>query len=532
MGCLSGLRTITLSIATAIVVWCGPAHAESVLRVAMTAGDVPDWAGLPDQGSEGYRFVGYSLYEPLVNWDLSKSDVEASLTPDLATKWYVDPNDHRRWIFELRQGVKFHDGCVWNADSAVWNINRLLDQKSPAYNAVQTVRARSYTSNIEKAEKIDDYTFDLRTKEVESMLPYELTRVLMISQCAMEKAGNDWKAFAKAPAGTGPYKFDKVVPHERLDLVKNADYWNAERVPKHDRLVLLPMPEASTRTAALLSGQVDFIEAPAPDTIDRLKAAGMNVFTNFYPHTWDYLLNFQHGPFKDMRVRQAAEFAINRDDIVALVNGTAIPAYGIFMPSSKYYGHPFEYNFDPEKATALLKEANCYPCAITIAISTSGSGQMQPLPMNELVKSQLDAVGFKVNFEVMDWDTLVNVARDGWQKHANYDGVNESLGSTDPQTGFLKSFLTATRAPGGQNWGWYTNPEFDRLGKELMSTFDPDQQVVLAQQAHELIVKDAGRLFIVDDLNPRALSPRLKGFVQAQSWFQDLTPIVVTAKAQ
>src|SRR5665213_3120685 len=235
---LSYLRNIVVPLAVATVALAGPVRAESVLRVAMTAGDVPDWAGLPDQGSEGYRFVGYSLYEPLVNWDLSRSDVEATLTPDLATKWQIDPNDDKRWIFGLRRDVKFTDGCAWNADNAVWNINRLLDQKAPAYNAVQAVRARSYTSNIDKAEKIDDYAIAIRTKETESLLPYELTRVLMVSQCAMEKAGNDWSAFARHPAGTRPYKFDKVVPHERLELVKNADYWNEKRIPKHDRLVL------------------------------------------------------------------------------------------------------------------------------------------------------------------------------------------------------------------------------------------------------------------------------------------------------
>src|ERR1700730_6731565 len=86
------------------------AHAESVLRVAMTAGDIPDWTGQPDQGFEGLRFVGWSLYDALINWDLSRGDREAVLRPGLATKWYVDPADSKKWIFELRQGVKFHDG--------------------------------------------------------------------------------------------------------------------------------------------------------------------------------------------------------------------------------------------------------------------------------------------------------------------------------------------------------------------------------------------------------------------------------------
>ena len=108
-----------------------PARAESVLRVAMTAGDIPDWTGQPDQGFEGYRFVGWSLYDALINWDLSRSDREAGLTPGLATKWTIDPADNKRWIIELRKGVKFHDGCDLNADLVVWNIQR-LDRRQDA----------------------------------------------------------------------------------------------------------------------------------------------------------------------------------------------------------------------------------------------------------------------------------------------------------------------------------------------------------------------------------------------------------------
>src|SRR5262249_55892505 len=87
------------------------ANAESVVRVGMTAGDIPDWTGQPDQGFEGFRFVGWTLHDSFINWDLSRSDVEAPLRPGLATKWTIDPSDPKRWIFELRKGVKFHDGC-------------------------------------------------------------------------------------------------------------------------------------------------------------------------------------------------------------------------------------------------------------------------------------------------------------------------------------------------------------------------------------------------------------------------------------
>ena len=150
------------------------------------------------------------------------------------------------------------------------------------------------------------------------------------------------------------------------------------------------MPEASTRTAALLTGQVNWIEAPSPDAIERLKSAGMKIVTRVYPHHWSYQLNFVKGPFTDKRVRQAANYALNREDMKDLLNGLMLEQYATVPPSTAYYGHPQLYKYDPDKAKALLKEAGCLPCKVTFGISTSGSGQMQPLPMNELVKSQLE----------------------------------------------------------------------------------------------------------------------------------------------
>ncbi|MBV8826632.1 MAG: ABC transporter substrate-binding protein [Hyphomicrobiales bacterium] len=504
-----------------------PAKAETVLRVAMTAGDIPDWTGQPDQGFEGYRFVGWSLYDALINWDLSRSDVEAGLTPGLAVKWGIDPANNKRWVFELRKDVKFHDDCKLDADLVVWNIQRLIDDKTPGFNPVQYSRHRSRSINVERAEKIDDGKVAIYTKTPDSFLPYNVSVWYMISKCAMEKANFDNALYAKAPAGTGPYKFDKVVPRERLELTKNADYWNPKRVPKHDRLVLIPMPEATTRAAALLAGQVDFIEAPSPDTIPRLKSSGMRVITLPYPHNWHYQLNFVEPPFNDVRVRRAANHALNRAEMVEMLGGIAQEGYATYPPNAKLYGNPVKYEYDPAKATALLKEAGCHPCAITFAISTSGSGQMQPLPMNELVKAQLEAVGFKVKLDVMDWNTLLDVSFKGREKYPQYNGINISRATQDPPNGLLRFVMKQQWSPNGGNWGWYENQEIEDIVAEAMRTFDDEIRDILMTKVHEIASREAIMLFVTHDLNPRALSPRVHGFVQAQSWFQDLTPITI-----
>ena len=504
-----------------------PAQAGGTLIVGMTAGDIPVTTGNPDQGFEGYRFVGYNLYDSLVLWDLSKADKASEIKPGLATSWEIDPNDHKRWIVHLREGVKWHDGCPFTADDVVWNFQYRTDQKASFFLAQQFAYSRSFLSNVKSVSKIDDHTVIFENNFVESLFPYSLSYIMMISRCRAQELNYDWTQYALHPSGTGPYRFDRFVPHQRLEFVPNRDYWDKNRIPKQDRLVLIPMPEASTRTAALLSGQVNWIEAPSPDAIIRLKSEGMKIITNVYPHDWPYMLNFTRGPFKDLRVRQAANFAINRQDVVDLLGGTAIPEQDVVPPTLPYYGNPPNWGHDPAKARALLKEAGCLPCKVTFGISTSGSGQMQPLPMNELVKSQLEEAGFEVELKTMDWNALLDLYRGGVDKNPNYDGINFSRGLLDPVNAIIKLVGKAYWAPAGSNWGHYENPDADALINAIFNEFDEEKRLALLTKLHELEGRDAVMIFVVHDLNPRAISPKVKGFVQAQSWFQDLTTATV-----
>ena len=224
------------------------AHAGGTLTVAMTAGDVPVTTGNPDQGFEGYRFVGYNLYDGLLLWDLSKSDKPSEIRPGLATSYEADPSN-KRWIVHLRHGVKWHDGCEFHADDVVWNFQMRMDQKAPYFSTQQFTYTRAFLTNVKSVTKIDDYTVAFENNFVESLFPYTLSYVLMISPCRAKEVNYDWAQYALHPSGTGPYKFDRFVAHQRLEMVPNTEYWDRARIPKQDRLVLIPMPEASTRTA-------------------------------------------------------------------------------------------------------------------------------------------------------------------------------------------------------------------------------------------------------------------------------------------
>jgi len=226
-------------------------------------------------------------------------------------------------------------------------------------------------------------------------------------------------------------------------------------------------------------------------------------------------------------VRQAANYALNREDMKDLLNGLMLEQYATVPPSTPYYGNPLLYKYDQEKARALLTEAGCLPCKVTFAISTSGSGQMQPLPMNELVKSQLDAAGFEVTLNSMDWNALLQVGRGGVDASPDIHGINISRASQDPFNALIRHVWTGAWAPKGANWGHFGNEAVDKLVASILGEFDTAKRLALLTRLHEVMNEEAALIFVAHDLNPRALSPKVKGFVQAQSWFQDLTPVSV-----
>jgi ABC-type transport system substrate-binding protein len=505
--------------------------AQKVLRVAMTAGDIPLTTGQASQGSEGIRFMGITAYDALVNWDLSRSDVAATIRPGLATSWQVDPNKTTRWTFVLRQGVTFHDGSDFTANSVVWNLDKLIDRQSPQYDQGQSTQAATWTGVIARYQAVDKFTVAIETKIPDANLPYEMSSIFMSSPARWEEMGKDWSKVASNPSGTGPWKVTKVVPRERVEFVRNAAYWDPLRVPKCDGLVILPIPDAVTRISALLTGQVDWVEAPAPDTIGQLKQAGMQIVLNKYPHIWPYLYScLPDSPFRDVRVRKAMNLAVDREGLCSLLGGTALPAKGIVPPGHPWFGPPtFDIRYDPDAARALLAEAGYgpkNPCAVTFLISTAGSGQMQPLPMNEAIKESLEDVGFAVTLNSMDWESLRARRRAGAAAAENKGAhaLNNSLGAADP-TAIIQDSWSKMVPPAGTDWGWFKDDEADALAEQAAVEFDPAKQTAILARLHARIVDQAIWCFVVHDLNPRALSPRLKGFVQAQSWLQDLTPV-------
>jgi peptide/nickel transport system substrate-binding protein len=294
------------------------------------------------------------------------------------------------------------------------------------------------------------------------------------------------------------------------------------------------MPEALTRTNALLAGQVDLIETPAPDAVPQLKSAGMRIVDNITPHVWNYHLSVLPGsPWTDIRLRKALNLAIDRDAVVGLMNGLAKPAKGQVDPSSPWFGKPtFEPKYDLAAAKKLVEEAGYSrdkPLKTTFIIAQGGTGQMLSLPMNEFLQQSFKEIGIDIDFKVVELETLYTHWRKGAadEMNAGITANNIAYVTSDPLYAIVRFFHSGQIAPVGVNWGGYKNPKVDGLIDEAKQTFDAAKQDELLAQAHSLIVDDAVLVWVVHDTNPHALSPRVKKFVQAQHWFQDLTTIGV-----
>jgi ABC-type transport system substrate-binding protein len=522
---------------------------EKVLRIGMTAADIPRTHGQPDQGFEGNRFTGIPMYDALTHWDLSKADAASVLIPGLATEWSVDAADKTKWVFKLRPGVKFHDGSPFTADAVVWNVEKVLKKDAPHFDPSQVGVTVSRMPTLKGARKIDDLTVELTTTEPDSFLPINLSNLFMASPAhwaaklaavpasvtdPAERGKQAWTAFAAQPSGTGPFKGVSLVPRERFEMVANKEYWDPARRPKIDKVVLLPLPEANARTAALLGGQVDWIENPAPDAVPQIKQRGFTMYQNAQPHVWPWQFSFVEGsPWTDKRVRHAANLCVNRTELKELLGGLMEEPKGTVPPGHPWWGNPkFDIKYDPAAAKKLMQEAGYSaqkPVKVKVLTSASGSGQMQPLPMNEFLQQALKECFFDVALEVGEWNAVFTNWREG-AKHPNARGANATnvtFAAMDPFFAMVRFVSTKTFPPVSNNWGYFGNEEIDKLVTDARTAFEGKERDAALAKLHARIVEEAPFLWVAHDVGPRAMTAKVKGVVQPKSWFIDIAPMTL-----
>ncbi len=489
------------------------------LIIGMTAAQIPglDAGTYENQGWEGERFVAFQLYDGLTRMTLDK-DATPTIEPALAESYKSTP-DAKTWTFKLRPGVKFQDGSPWNADAAVFGLDRLLNKKSPQYDEDSAASLGLYTGTIASYRKLDDMTLQIKTKESYALLPQDLPFIAFPSKVAVEKEG---KKFASHPVGTGPFKFVSETPGESMTMERNEDYWRG--APKLDKVILRPMPDANARLSALISGEVNWIEFPQPNTLNVLKKKGFTIHENPYSHIWAWVIDTTKKPGNDPRVRQALNYAIDRDALAkGVLHGTGVAATQYIPASdSAYSPDNAKYSYDPAKAKRLLAEAG-YPNGLTmeVAYPTSGSGNMIPGPMNEALQSDLAKVGVKVKLRSIEWDRMVS---DFVAKKISYDAPAETMTyGFQPPSAWALTF--GSNQP--SNIQSFKSPEFDALAKQLYTELSQSERDETFRKMNAVLIKQSPWMVVVSDNNPRATAPSVKGFVQPKAQWVDLTKVSV-----
>ncbi|MGF1576075.1 MAG: ABC transporter substrate-binding protein [Cyanophyceae cyanobacterium] len=498
------------------------------LTIGMSAGNIPYPNTPPNEGYEGYRFVANNIYDALTAFDLDQGEEVPAVIPGLAERWEL-ADDQVTWTFYLREGVTFHDGTPFNAEAVEFQFNRVSNEDFEYFDPNLYGGYRTYTQEIASYRVIDEYTFEITTVRPFSFFPEDMAHIKFPSPTAVMEYGNE--EYINHASGTGPFKVVNYVDGEVLELEANEDYWGGR--PKLDTLVLRPFAEPASRLAALLSGDIDWAEVPPPDALSQLYDQDFNVLLHPYPHTIVLAINHNQEPFNDLRVRQALQYAIDRESMCdSLLNGACIPAYQYIYEGHQWYDEEFgdTYARDLDKAKELLAEAG-YADGLTIrmAYPTGGSGNMWPGPMMELMQANFKEIGVEMEIVPLEWNNIIGMARagvDSPEYRDQYDGFFISWAFIAPSQ--LTRFTTPRIPPNGCcNSMHYSSAETDALHDQAVATFDQEERDQLLSQMMGQAARDSSVIFVVHDLNLRVLNPDVRGFIQPKSWWADFTQVWV-----
>jgi peptide/nickel transport system substrate-binding protein len=417
-----------------------------------------------------------------------------TLVPQLATSWTVS-SDGLTYTFKLRQGVTFHDGTDFDAQAVKFNVERWLDPNVRNPN-------RYYFTDIDtsRIETPDRFTVVLHLKQPSPTLLERMASGVgeILSPAAVQKIGNDKIPLGPIDAGTGPYIFKEWAHGDHITLVRNPNYWG--RKPTFDLVTFRAVPNAGTRETMLRAGDVQMaFEPPAPDVPALRKDASLRVVEG--PSDRDVFigLNNQYGPLKDVRIRQALNYAVNKRAIVqSVLFGLATVLESPTTPFLFGYTkvQPGGWPFNPVEAKRLLAEAG-YPNGFTVSFRTPTGRYIQDYQFAQAVAAQLANVGIRAQIQTTDWPSYVK-----WlltpleQTPLQIFVLGWATQYLDADGELFGQFYSGQWPPHGLESTFYKDPKVDELLLTGQSTVDAKKRLDIYKEAQEMIWKDAPWIFL------------------------------------
>jgi len=439
-----------------------------------------------------------NIYEPLVG-----RGKKLELVPALATDW--KQTAPTVWRFNLRKGVQFHDGTPFTADDVIFSYNRARSDTSDV---------KTYVGAVKEIRKVDDHAVDIVTNEPFPILPDVISLWMMMSKKWSEenratvpvdkRKGVENTASFKAN-GTGPFRLRAREPGIRTTLQRNLNYWGKIESNIED-VVFTPIGNASTRVAALLSGEIDMMEPVPVQDVSRIAANASlkvmqgpelrTIFLGMDQSRNELLFSSVKGknPFKDKRVRQAFYQAIDINAIQkAVMRGASAPTGLMIAPGIK--GFPADLNkrlpYDPAAAQKLLAEAG-YPQGFEVGMNCPNDRYVNDEEICKAVATMLAKAGVKVNLTA---ETKATYFPKILSRNTSFYLLGWTPGSYDSHNPLFA--LMATPGAGGQgqfNLGSYSNPKLDELTKAIATETDVAKRMAMISEAMKIHQDEIGHI--------------------------------------
>jgi peptide/nickel transport system substrate-binding protein len=452
--------------------------------------------------------VTKNIFDTLLDYN----DGDTTVKPALATKWTIS-DDGLTYTFELRKGVKFHDGTDFNAEAVVFNFERWANgnaEKFPYYGSMFGGYKNDKSHVIKEVKAVDDYTvqFVLKRPQAPFLKNIAMPPFAIASPAAIKKYGDK---FGENPVGTGPFVFKEWKRNERIVLEKNKDYWE-KGYPKLNQLIFVSIPDNSARLNALLKGEIDLMEDLNPNDLKQIEGnKDLQIFKRPSMNVGYVGLTTTRGPLKNKLVRQALNYAVDKKAIIdAFYAGQAEPAKNPMPPSIPGYNDEIQdYPFDLNKAKELLAKAG-YPNGFEMELWA------MPVPrpympdgkkIAEALQENFAKIGVKAKIVTYEWATYLEKAAKG-EADAFLLGWTGDNGDAD---NFLYALLDKDSI-GSNNYTYYSNDELHKILVEAQTISDENKRNELYKKAQEIIKEDAPWIPLVHSTPLLAGKANIKGY--------------------
>lgn len=467
-----------------LVLVLGFAAAQSTIRIGLSLGPAnlnpPESTGLAD------ATVIRHMFEGLVGFTH-----DGVIVPELAESW-IASEDATEYVFTLREGVSFHDGTPFNAETAAEFYEWVLDPDSAA------ARGRAQLAGVVSIEVTGEYelTFTLDGPNGAFLSSIGQSASRIASPAAIAEFGED---ASRHPVGTGPFRLVSWEDGVNVTLEAFPEYWGEQ--PLTDRLVFLEVPNASTRMAMLQSGEADFIENVAPQLVGLVEAASNLELISVVGTSARILqLNTTKAPFDDVRVRHALNYAVDKDQVVRV----ALQGFGVPLTAplpEPVFGHaPQEpYTYDPELARELLAEAG-YADGFDVTVLTFIGDEYSIV--GQMLQQYFADVGVNMTLDSKERGALVDqifLPQETNPTQAALVGMSVATGDAD--SGLRTSFARASWPPASNNWSFYEDALVEQLLRDGTATAVPERRLAIYAEADKIIWDAAPWVFLYSATN-------------------------------